>query len=90
MNAQSKLDSPIPLLRTARKLVQADLAAACEVSPATLSNVEQGRILAPSDLGRRIADELGCSPAVIGGADFSIVVTSGTVTIEEVSDSPAS
>mgnify|MGYP001361078590 CR=1 FL=1 len=90
MNAESKLDSPIPLLRTARKLVQADLAAACEVSPATLSNVERGRIVVSSDLGRRIADELGCSPAVIDGADFSIMVTSGTVTINEVADPAAS
>ena len=68
MNAKSKLDSPIPLLRTARKLAQADLAAACQVSAATLSNVEQGRTVVSADLGRRVGSQLGCSPAVVSGA----------------------
>ena len=88
MNTDAKSDSPIPLLRTARKLAQADLAVACQVSAATLSNVERGRTVVPTDLGRRIGSQLGCSPAVVSGADFSIRVTGDTVTIEEVSDSP--
>ena len=90
MNAHSKLDSPISLLRTARKVAQADLASACQISAATLSNIERGRSVADSDLCRRIGDELVCPPAVIDGADFSIRVANGTVTIEEASDPLAS
>lgn len=88
--SEPKIGSPIPLLRTARKVAQVDLARRSQISPAALSNIERGRDEASSALCERIGDELRCPPAVVSGADFSIKVISGKVTIEEVSDSPAS
>jgi transcriptional regulator with XRE-family HTH domain len=90
MKSHAKLDSPLPLLRTARKAAQVDLASACQVSPAALSNIERGRHEPSSELCERIGAELDCPPAAVGGADFSIRVTNGEVTIEEASALPAS
>ncbi len=48
------------VIRVARGKAQADLASACGVSAAYLSNVENGRIALKADLAARLAAELGC------------------------------
>lgn len=74
--------SPICVMRALRGLAQADLAAAVNVSPATVSNLERGRRVLSPDLRDRIADALGCPPEVLAGDDFAVRWSSDQVRIE--------
>ncbi len=65
---EKKGGSAIRLLRVARGLAQADLAAACGVSAGTMSNIESGR--APVSRKRRtqLARALRCRPQALSGS----------------------
>jgi len=85
--AQSRISSPIPLLRAARGLAQADLATAVGVSTGSLSNFERGRRTPSKSAYERMAEALGCEVAAVAGGDFTLTYRDGTVEIARRHDS---
>ena len=78
---ETSVPLPISLLRVARGLTQADLAAAVDVSPATMSDIERRRRQPSAGVRERIAKALGCPLAALDGHDFAVVSRSGGVDI---------
>lgn len=73
--------SHIRLLRAARGLAQADLAAAAGVSAAAISNLEVGRRPARRDLLEAIALALDCPVRAVTAGDFTVTARSGQVEV---------
>ena len=79
--AVSHFPSPIPLLRAARGIAQADLASAAGVSTGALSNFERARRRPSSATCVRMAEALDCEVAAVEGGDFTVSYANGTVEI---------
>ena len=78
---------PLRLIRVARGMAQADLAAEVGVSLSSVSNLENGRRRPDDALRVRLADALGCPAGVVDGeSSFSLMWSRGRVRIEGMAD----
>lgn len=73
----------VRLLRTARGLSQADLAAACGISGGTLSNLERGHSQPTAGVLADLAAALGTSVEALTGDAVTIAVTTTDTTNDE-------
>lgn len=79
---------PLRLIRVARGMAQADLAAEIGISLSSVSNIENGRKRPDEELRSRLAHALGCSANVVAGeSDFALTWIRGRVRIEDVAAS---
>jgi transcriptional regulator with XRE-family HTH domain len=80
------LASHVALLRAARNISQADLAATVGISPASMSNIERGRRQISPEVGERLAVALGIPAAVIADGEFAVVARDRRVTVQALTD----